>query len=92
MGGIERASAEGKIAVAVDPDHPEPLAVVEDAADEVDGDDLGKGRPRVGKRPYTPTKAEVEERNPIHVHDRSWCPSCVAGTDIEAAPETGCVQ
>ena len=60
MSGIEGTSAEGEIAVAEDPAHPEPLAAVEEAADAVDGDVLCKGRPRVGKGPYASTQAEVE--------------------------------
>ena len=61
MSGIEGVSAEGKIAVAEDPTHLEPMAAVENAEDEVDGEDLGERRPKVGKRPYTHTKAEVDE-------------------------------
>ena len=79
MGGIERVSAEGETTVAEDLAHPEPLAVDEKAADEVDGDDLCERQPRIGRSPYTSTKAEVEEHNPFHVHYLSWCPSCVAG-------------
>ena len=82
MRGIEGASAQREIAVAEDPVRLEPAAVVAEAADESDGDDLGERRPRVGKRPYTTTKAEVEEHNPFHVHYRSWCPHCVAGRSI----------
>ena len=65
MNGIEGVSAEGEIAVAEDFTHPEPLAAAEKAADELDGDHLGERQPRVGRRPYTPTKAEVEEHNPF---------------------------
>ena len=79
MGGIEGASAEGEFAVAEDLAHPEPSAADEKAADEVDVDNLDERQPRVGRRPYTPTRAEVEEHSPLHVHDWSWCPSCVAG-------------
>ena len=73
MSGIEGVSAEGETTVAEDSDHQEPLAADEKAADEVDGVDLGERQPRIGRRPYTPTKAGVEEHNPFHVHDRSWC-------------------
>ena len=38
--------------------------------------------PRVARRPYTPTKAEVEAHEPLHVEYRSWCESCVAGKGI----------
>ena len=36
-------------------------------------------RPRVGRRPILPTKAEVEEHFPLHLNYRSWCKHCVAG-------------
>ena len=79
MNGIEGVSAEGETTAADDLVHPEPLAADEKAADEVDGDNLGERQPRIGRRPYTPTKAEVVDHNLLHVHSRSWCPSCVAG-------------
>ena len=76
---LKGVSAEGKATVAADSDHQEPLAADEKAADEVDGDYLGKRQLRIGRSPHTSTKAEVEEHNLFHVHYRSWCPSCVAG-------------
>ena len=30
-------------------------------------------QPRVGRRPMSPTKAEVEEHLPLHLNYRSWC-------------------
>ena len=36
-------------------------------------------KPRVGKRPLLPTKAELEEHYPLHLNYRSWCPHCRAG-------------
>ena len=36
-------------------------------------------RPKVGRRPVLPTKAEVEEHFPLHLHYRSWCRHCRAG-------------
>ena len=36
-------------------------------------------KPRVGRRPILPTKAEVEEHYPLHLHYRSWCRECSAG-------------
>ena len=39
--GIDGASAQWEIAVAEDPVHLEPTAAVDEAADAVDGDDLG---------------------------------------------------
>ena len=65
-------------------------AVVEGEATERDlevedvdiGEQLGERKPKIGTRPHTPTKAEVEEHNPLHVHYRTWCPHCVAGRSI----------
>ena len=71
MSGVEGVSAEGQIAVAEDPTHLELLATVENAEDEVDGEELGERRPKIGRRPYTPTKAEVDENNPLHIHYRT---------------------
>ena len=53
----------------------------DDAVSEED-DQLRERRPRVGKRPYSLTKAEVEKHMPLHVHYRSWCPHCRAGRSI----------
>ena len=78
VSGVEGVSAEGEIAVAEEPTHLEPLTAAENAEDEVDGEELGERRPKIGRRPYTPTKAEVDEHNPLHVHYRTWCPHCVA--------------
>ena len=36
-------------------------------------------RPRVGRRPVAPTKADLDEHLPLHLHYRSWCKHCVAG-------------
>ena len=36
-------------------------------------------RPRVGRRPILPTKADLEEHYPLHLNYRSWCEHCVAG-------------
>ena len=35
--------------------------------------------PRVARRPILPTKAEIAEHFPLHLHYRSWCEHCVAG-------------
>ena len=44
------------------------------------GEDEGEMRkPRVGRRPALPTKAEIEEHFPLHLHYRSWCRHCRAG-------------
>ena len=42
MSGIEGAAAEGEITIAEDPVHPDALAAVEEADDEVDSEDLGE--------------------------------------------------
>ena len=42
-----------------------------------DGDE--QRRPRVSRRPMTPTKAEIDEHLPLHLNYRSWCKHCVAG-------------
>ena len=34
-------------------------------------------KPRVGRRPILPTKAEVLEHFPLHLQYRSWCRHCV---------------
>ena len=36
-------------------------------------------RPKIGRRPLLPTKAEVDEHFPLHLHYRSWCKHCRAG-------------
>ena len=35
--------------------------------------------PVMPARPYSPTKAEIKEHYPLHLHYRSWCPDCVRG-------------
>ena len=40
---------------------------------------LGERVPKVGRRPNVPTRKEIEEHFPLHVHYRSWCPHCQAG-------------
>ena len=50
-------------------------------AQEVDADpeDLGERKPNIARRPDKPTKAMIDEHEPLHVHYRSWCPHCQAG-------------
>ena len=36
-------------------------------------------RPKIGRRPVLPTKAEVDEHFPLHLQYRSWCKHCRAG-------------
>ena len=69
--GLEGRGVEG---IEVDMD-------VADAEDP-DGEDLGERKPKVGRRPQKPTKAEIEEHFPNHAHYRSWCADCRAGRSI----------
>ena len=34
---------------------------------------------KTARRPLLPTKAEIEEHDPLHFNYRSWCGHCVAG-------------
>ena len=36
-------------------------------------------RPRVGRRPVLPTKAEIDESYTLHLNYRDWCEHCVSG-------------
>ena len=36
-------------------------------------------RPRVGRRPVLPTKADIANHFPLHLQYRDWCEHCVAG-------------
>ena len=36
-------------------------------------------QPKIVRRPMLPTKAEVDEHYPLHLHYRSWCRHCRAG-------------
>ncbi len=66
-----------------------PAALAEEGEREVEAEAVetaekeeGEGevrKPRVGKRPLLPTKAELEEHYPLHLNYRSWCPHCRAG-------------
>ena len=58
--------------------HDQPGGGVE-AAEEDDQEGLGERIPKVGRRPDIPTRKEIEEHFPLHVHYRAWCPHCVAG-------------
>ena len=60
---------------------------VDDADEEqqesaVEPEDSETRRPQVAKKPYTPTKAELEAHLPLHLEYRSWCPHCRAGRGI----------
>ena len=39
-------------------------------------------KPKIMKRPYTPTRQEVEEHMATHMPFRSLCPHCVAGRAV----------
>ena len=39
----------------------------------------GIRRPRVGRRPVLPTKADIAEHFPLHLQYRDWCEHCVSG-------------
>ena len=36
-------------------------------------------RPRIGRRPMAPTKADIDEHFPLHLNYRSWCEHCRSG-------------
>ena len=38
--------------------------------------------PNIAKRPYAPTKAEIEAHFPLHADFRSWCKYCMAGKAV----------
>ena len=57
IGGLKGRGVEG---IEVDMD----VAGAEDP----DGKDLGERKPKVGRRPQKPTKAEIEEHFPNHDH------------------------
>ena len=50
----------------------EEIAPVPEAHEEV-------RRAKIGRRPDLPTKADIDEHCPLHLHYRSWCEHCVAG-------------
>ena len=49
---------------------------------KVDEDTADFRVPRKALRPYTPTKADIEEHFPVHLNYRSWCPHCVSGRGL----------
>ena len=55
---------------------------VEKESEEREAEEVEEGevrKPRVGRRPLTPTKAEIAEHYPLHLNYRSWCEHCRAG-------------
>ena len=48
--------------------------------DEVDA----ARKPRVIRRPETPTNQEIADHLPLHLPYRSWCPDCVAGRGVSS--------
>ena len=51
--------------------------VVEPVVDEDQEEETRNPRPAA--RPIGPTKAQIDEHYPLHLHYRSWCPDCVWG-------------
>ena len=74
----ERVEVQGEIAGPRIPDD-RGEGGQEAQEEEHDQGEYGERQPRVGRRPDAPTKKEVEEHYPLHVHYRSWCPHCQAG-------------
>ena len=78
MFGTDSAALEPEVdTVEIDADAP-PLevadhdeAILADVPGGVGEEEMRK--PKVGRRPVLPTKAEVEEHFPLHLQYRSWC-------------------
>lgn len=51
-------------------------------ADEDLGDGEDQSAPRIVRRPYTPSRREVEDHMVSHMPVRAWCPHCAAGKAI----------
>ena len=45
-------------------------------------EDETERRPRIARRPQTPTKAEMEDHMTLHAEYRDWCPHCLSGRGI----------
>ena len=54
----------------------------EEDKEEMDPEELGERTPKIARRPDKPTKAMIDEHEPLHVHYRSWCPHCQAGRSV----------
>ena len=50
-----------------------------DKVDESKSAEEETRKPNIAKRPYTPTRAEVESHLPLHLEYRSWCEHCRHG-------------
>ena len=48
-------------------------------SEDLEGEDIEVRKHKLGRQPLLPTKAEVDEHYPLHLHYRSWCRHCVAG-------------
>ena len=70
-----QGSVEGKAISA-------PSGQEEKKEEEYDQEELGERAPRIARRPDKPTKAMIDEHEPLHVHYRSWCPHCQAGRSV----------
>ena len=55
----------------------------EDKVDKHAEADEGR-RPKVLRRPQTPTKAEWDEHALTHLPFREWCPHCIAGKGMSS--------
>ena len=53
------------------------------------GEDFEIRKPRIGRKPVLPKKAEVDEHFPLHLNYRTWCKHCVAGKARLAQHKTG---
>ena len=71
--------------VAEDVEKESDVVVTDETGEESAADEQGARVPRVARRPYTPTKAELEEHLPLHLEYRSWCEACVKGRGVERA-------
>ena len=68
--GGSSASAEGG---------PVKVGVISDEEGTDDLEEEEARRPRIARRPQTPTRAEVEAHMTLHAEYRDWCPHCVYG-------------
>ena len=71
------ATGEAPAAPAEGVDREVGVAAAETA--EKDGEEGEVRKPRVGRRPLLPAKAEIRDNYPLHLNYRSWCPHCRAG-------------
>ena len=70
VGDTERDSESAEV------DREEDAPAAGEGAGEEEEDER---KPKIGKRPLSPTKTEIEEHYPLHLKYRSWCLHCRAG-------------